>query len=99
MATLYITEFSGIGPDMTGRTPQTARLPAIVDQAITLSATSAQSAAFNAQTVMVRVQSDADCFILADSNPTATTSKMPLAAGSAEYFSVFPGLKIAGIAA
>lgn len=76
-------------------------MPALVDQTVTISGTSAQSSAFNEQTAVVRVQADFPCFLLFGSNPTATTSKMPLAAGVPEYFTVVigAGTKVAAITA
>ena len=64
---------------------------------VTISATTAQSAALNADTKFVRVLADANCCIIAADNPTATTSDLPLTAEGAEYFGVIAGQKIAAI--
>lgn len=99
MATLYIAEYKNMGA--AGDTVPAAMLPALNHQAVTISGTSAQSAAMNAQTRFVRVQSDTNCFLLGGTNPTATTSSMPLTAFVPEYFAVPENVsfKIAGITA
>lgn len=99
MAYLYITEFALAGHDGKGKVAQVAHHPAIENQRVSISGTSAQSAALNASTALVRVQADAACCITVGADPTATASMMPLAAGAAEYISVPVGqsLKIAAI--
>ena len=92
MATLYITEFQTTGN--TGfNTVQAARQPALADQALTISGTSAQSSPFNEKTSLVRLQTDTACCVLFGTNPTATTSKMLLAVNVPEYFAVPIGEK------
>jgi hypothetical protein len=101
MATLYITEFAFQGKDgAEDVTPIAQQLP-LAEQTRSLSASSAQSSALNAQTRLVRLQTDTACFILFGANPTATTSKMPLAVAVPEYFGVPAncGFKIAAITA
>lgn len=99
MGTLYITEFGNCGDDRRGRQVQAALQPVIAEQAVTTSATSAQSAALNSATALVRLQASTDVSILFGVDPTATAAKMRLTAGAPEYFSVTPGLslKIAAI--
>ena len=99
MPTLWITEFAAGGTDYGGRPMQTvAQLP-VAEQVVTISAVSAQSAALNAATVIVRLHTDTACAILFAANPTATAAKMRLAANATEYFTVpaASGYKIAGI--
>lgn len=56
MATLYITEFDTIGSDAKGAAMQIATVPPVATQTpITLTTSSAQSAALNNRTRMVRV--------------------------------------------
>lgn len=44
-----------------------------------------------------RIQSDVDCFIEIGTNPTATTSSLPLAANAMEVWHIREGQKIAVI--
>jgi len=100
MATLWITEFDRKPVPTDGdAVSQVARLPALTTQTVAIGASSAQSAALNNDTRIVRLYADAACHVLVGSNPTATTSSMPIAAGAAEYFGVTPGQKIAVIQA
>lgn len=74
--------------------------PSIVDQVVTVAATSAQSLVLDPKTAFVRVSSDVNCAIKFGNSPTALASSMRLAAGSTEYFGVPAGvaMKIAVIA-
>ena len=92
MPTLYISEFQTTG-NAGFNTVQAARQPAMADQPVTISSVSAQSAAFNEKTSLVRVQTDTACFITFGTNPTATTSKTPIAVNVPEYFAVPVGEK------
>lgn len=94
MATLYISEYAQLG--FSPSAPIVVE-PPLVEQTVSLSGSSAQSAAFGASTTMIRVHTDAICSILIGSNPTATTAKKRLPADHTEYFAVTPGHKIAGI--
>jgi hypothetical protein len=100
MATLWIKEHTrkpqmGGGPDIWAE-------PAAVEQAVTISGTSAQSAAFAAQTKFITITSDsAFCYLVA-SNPTAATTNFRVEAGQILTFGVVPPsgtgpYKIAGI--
>ena len=90
MSSLYITELSNGAGAL-----QAAQLPAIAEQKVTISGTSAQSAAFQQETRMIRVHTDVACHILVGSDPTATVAKLRMAADSVEYFGVTPGHKVA----
>ena len=96
MATLYITEYANV-PSGTRGDIQCAVEPAIANQTITITGTSAQSAAFNADTIFVRLNTDTTCFVLFGANPTATSSKTRLVADQTEYFGALGGLKVAVI--
>ena len=97
MAKLLIAEFSTIGRESPGTVAQAASLPPVAEQAVTFNTTT-QSSALSATTTLVRVMSDADCFIVVGANPTAVvTGAMKLIAGQAEYFGVKPGDKIAAV--
>lgn len=97
MATLYISEYGAHGFFPAGQHLQIASEPPIAEQTLAMTGTSAQSSAFNAQTRVIRVHTDAICSVLVGSNPTATTAKKRLPADHTEYFAVQPGDKIAGI--
>lgn len=97
MATLYIAEFteSAFG-QISGHAP-VAALPAVAEQTVAISGTSAQSSAFGNQTEIIRVHTDTTCSILIGTNPTATAAKLRMVADQTEYFAVQPGDKIAVI--
>ena len=90
-ATCYVTEFKGSPPTYVAY--QAATQPAITTQAVTFTTTT-QSAVFNAQTGLVRVQCDAICNVVFGTNPTATTTSMRLTAGQTEYFVVAAGTSL-----
>lgn len=97
MSSLWITELRTMPIDSNGKTVDVASLPSITTQKVTISGTSAQSAALNADTKFVRLLADANCCVLAAADPTATTSNLPLTADAPEYFGVIAGQKIAAI--
>lgn len=97
MATLWIAEFPGARLGRTGQ--PVAVLPPLKSQKITFSTTT-QSAALLASTALVRVVADANCHLVVNADPTATTdSAIRLTADTAEYFEVKPGDEIAVISA
>lgn len=59
-----------------------------VQSAMTASGSSAQSAALNAATSLVCVQSDEQIYVLVASNPTVTADNYRIAAGGEQWFSV-----------
>lgn len=81
MAKLYVTEYTGVGPDGIANEPE------LTTQVVTFTTTT-QSAAFSASTSLVRIHTDAICSILFGTNPTATTSTKRMVAGQTEYFRV-----------
>jgi hypothetical protein len=97
MATLYITEFtmamSTIGTTKAPILPQ----PPNFEQTVTISATAAQSGAFDEDTNCIRVIADAACSILIGANPVATAANMRLAANVPEYFGVPNSFKLSVI--
>lgn len=93
MASLYITEYDG---NITGDS-QVPREPVVTEQKITITGVSAQSAAFNASTRLIRIHTDAICSILVGENPTATAAKQRLPADTIQFARVQPGHKIAVI--
>lgn len=95
--TLYVSEFTSSPPVYVAY--QAAKAPAITSQAVTITASSVQSAAFSATTGLIRIHCDVACHVqIGTTNPTATTSSLPLGAGQTEYFVVTPGDEIAVIA-
>lgn len=93
-ATVYVEEFGQYIPFYW----QAAQTPGLVAQTVAIGGSSAQSSAFNARTVLIRVHTDAICSIeIGGTNPTATTSSMRFIAGQTEYFLVRPGDKLAVI--
>ncbi len=101
MPTLFITEFSQQGADLSAHTVPCALVPEVAVQALTISNASAPSAAFNAATTIVRLQTDTACWVTFGTTPVATASKTPLAVGTPEYFAVLGNnsIKVAGITA
>lgn len=92
MATLYVTEFA-----YPARFTGVAAQPYVATQAVTISGVSAQSVAFNANTSLVRIHTDAICSVVFGVAPTATTAEARLGVGQTEYFSIVPGQKVAVI--
>jgi hypothetical protein len=99
MATLYITEFRGIGVDGTNHTVQIAQQPPEAEQTLAIGGASAQSAQLNDRTTMVRVHCDVICSIAVGANPTASAANARMLSGQTEYFAVprQSGFKIAVI--
>jgi type IV pilus biogenesis protein CpaD/CtpE len=97
---LFITEYRDLARD-TGHNHIAAGMePAIAEQTITVSASSTQSAAFNAQTSFVMVHAQEATCLKWGTNPTAVTSAQRMAAGETRYVGVPPGksFKVAAIA-
>jgi hypothetical protein len=96
MATLYITEFgrttiTGVtGPATQVATPAPL-VPPVAEQVISLSGTSTQSAAFQNDTTLVMVSTDAPCCLAWGANPTATLSAQRMAANETRFYGVPKG--------
>jgi hypothetical protein len=100
MAKIYVTEFRN-GQVQLGTADNIPSMIGIVDQTpITVGASSAQSAAFDGGTSMIRLHTDAICSVAFGTNPTATTNNMRLAANETVLMTVRPGtsFKVAVIA-
>lgn len=91
MATLYVTEFSGIG-GVSNFPISGAVQPPIAEQTVPIGGTSAPSNAFNPNTRLVRIHTDNICSIVFGAAPVATTTKARMAAGQTEYFSIPEGV-------
>lgn len=66
-------------------------------QTVTFTGTAAQSAAFDTDTSVISIQSDAACAIRVGENPTALATDYPLAANTVLDLAVKPGLRISAI--
>jgi len=100
MANLSITEFERLSRDVAGNLIPVGHQYSVTVQNVDYTAGSTQSAAFQDSTKFIRVVADTDVRILFGSNPTAVAnSSILMASGSAEYFGVAPGEKVAAITA
>ncbi|MCK5016502.1 MAG: hypothetical protein KAS32_05450 [Candidatus Peribacteraceae bacterium] len=103
MAILNVTEYQLIGRSpgrgVYGDAVQAPVEPALVSADVAISGTSAQSAAFNAQTSLVRLCADVNCRVLFSTSPTALATSKRLPAGLVETVVVSQGssLKVAVI--
>lgn len=99
MATLSIREYDRIAADGQGRGTQAGQEPALAGQQVSYSA-SQQSAAFNDATRLVRIHTDANCYLEFGPNPTAAAGGgCYLGANQVEFFGVAPGHKVAAVSA
>ena len=90
---LYIAEFGQIQAYPTQDTAQIAKTPQIAMQAVAMSSSAiASSAAFNANTQIVRLMADTNCWIafsaVGTTIATANATSIPLVAYLPEYFGV-----------
>lgn len=95
MAVLYITEYVGLMPAVGGGVGQVPIEPPLAEQAIAITASSTLTAAFNAKTRLVRIETDAICGVTIGAAPTATVSNGTvgsgrLVAGQTEYRGIPP---------
>jgi hypothetical protein len=103
MAFLYITEYAELALTGGGRLGQIPQEPPLAEQTVAVTGTSAQSAALNAGTRLVRLHADSIIAVSIGANPTATVagtnSTKRMAANQTEYVGVpaGSGLKIAAI--
>jgi hypothetical protein len=87
MATLYVTEYSGVAfAQIGGNYVAVPQEPPVADQAVSIPGT---SAAFNVQTILVRLHTDAICSRLFGGS--ASTSNGRMAANQTEYHGVRAG--------
>lgn len=96
MPNLYITEYQRSGlnavPGIDADQP-VATEPALANQKVAYT-TATQSAAFNANTLLIRLLSDTNCHVLFGANPTATTQHQFLLANVEYWRAVQPGQRI-----
>ena len=96
MATLYITEFNAIGGG-SGFIVGAALQPPVAEQTVAIGGASVASSAFTANTLFVRLHTDAICSIEFGATPVATATTARMAANQTEYFNVVAGQKVAVI--
>lgn len=94
MATLFITEFEDLPGSRGGQVVQAVKVPPIAEQTVAIGV-STQSSAFNTNTKIVRLHTDAICSVKFGTNPTALTTSMRMAADTTEYFYVNAAHKVA----
>ena len=100
MATAYLREYADVAVTFS-KVMQAGAEPAIADQTISTSGTTAASAAFNANTRVVAVSTPAAQAVACQfsltpgATPTATVTNLRLPANSIVFFGVRPGDKIA----
>lgn len=103
MAVLYVTEYRRLGREAhggPGNNIQSPLEPSTKTQTIAIGATSAQCAvAFDAETTIVELHTDAICSYKFGKDPTAKTTDHRMAANGSKFFCVEPnsGLKVAVI--
>ena len=96
MAVLYVTEYPHAASDQGKALPVGFGAP-IANQTVAIGGGSLPSAAFSANTNLIRLNCDATCSILIGTSPIASTSTARMAANQTEYFGVLPGQKVAVI--
>ena len=96
MAIAYIREYAAMALSANGQ-PQCGLEPAMADQVLTTSGTSAASAAFGTETTFVAISTPAAQAVCAvfGSAPTATTTGLRLPANGVYFFGVAKGHKVA----
>lgn len=100
MATLYIKEYTHIARDINGSVIQAGLEDGTgTNQTVTTSGTTAQSAAFQTDTTLIRVVSTGIEHLEFGTNPTAVvaTSAVKIEADTPEFFGVVGGQKLAAI--
>lgn len=97
MATAYIREYADLATTFS-KYLQAGAEPGIADQAVSTSGTSAQSAAFNANTRFIAISTPAAqavCCAFGADPTAATATSLRLPANSIVFFGVKPGQKVA----
>jgi len=96
---LFLTEYANLARDIGSNFIAAGMEPAVAEQTMTLSGTSSQSAAFNAQTAFVMVHAQEAACLKWGTNPTAVTTAQRIAAGETRFVGVPAGksFKVAGI--
>ena len=87
MANLYVTEYSRVASADYGSGIQAGLEPPVTQQKVSFTS-STQSSAFNSDTRLIMVHTDANCHIEIAENPTATTNSRRLPAGSTVFYGI-----------
>ena len=95
MATLYVTEYSGMAvvsqnSGLMLPSGNVAQTPELVNQTVTISGSPTSSQAFGKSTTLVRLHTDAICSVSFGSSPTSSGTTARMVAGQTEYFGVVP---------
>lgn len=88
MAVLYITEFAQLMPSPVGGQGQVPQQPPLAEQTVAIGGASVASSAFNSQTRLVRLHTDAICSVEFGTAPVATSTTARMAANATEYHGV-----------
>jgi hypothetical protein len=88
---LFLTEYRDAARDTGSNFIAAGLEPAVNDTSVTASGTTAQSAAFNAQTSFVMVHAQEAVCLAWGTNPTATTAKQRMAAGETRFYGIPAG--------
>jgi hypothetical protein len=93
MTKATVTEYAGLMPSPVGGQGQIPLQPPLAEQQVDYTAGHAESAAFNAKTLLVRIEVDSIAAYTFGAAPVAnTTGSARLVAGQTEYHGVPPGL-------
>lgn len=92
---VYIREYADVAVLAT-TVGQAGAEPAVADQKLTLSGSTASSA-FNVNTKMVRIHTDEIISVKFGTAPTAAATDARMAANTTEFFGVQPNHKVAAI--
>lgn len=96
MATMYIREYKHLCRDKTGRVIQAGLEDGTATGQTVTYTTSTASAAFGADTCLVRITCDAEAFLDFGAAPTAAAADgVNVQADTPEFFGVVPGQKVA----
>lgn len=97
MASLYITEYAELARDEKGVPIAAGREPAVAEQKITITGSSASSSTFNKLTKFVLLHVDAVTHVVFAESPTADATNRRMPADSSQFSGVSRNLKVAGI--
>lgn len=97
---LFITEYASLASDTFDSRIAAAQEPALAEQQLTISGSSAASAAFNARTSFVMLHAQEATCLKWGTAPTAVTTAQRMGAGETRFVGVpvGAGYKVAGIA-
>lgn len=96
---LFLTEYASLAQDTFSNPVAAGIEPSVAEQAMTVTGSTSQSAAFNARTSFIMVHAQEAVCLAWGTNPTATTVKQRMAAGETRFVGVPAGksFKVAAI--